>query len=452
VVPKLLFVLSLCLLSFFYGVAAVFFQIFPYQILNEAKLGFDAWWEIITQEQRFSFVDDRGQPKPQVVRLHDSANVDDSYILMTGDPYALISECPEFGCMAWIMNRQGEVLHTWEVDFGELWADTPAHTGLKSHHNISPAGLHLFENGDLIVSFVSSRMFPHGIGMAKFDKSGNVIWKRANFSHHWFSVAPDGMIYTPAHRLVKSPLPLGSTREKLTCEAGTIYSDVVLVVKPNGEPAAEIPVLDLLIEHDFIGLLLDVDGCDPIHLNYVEYVTADAAKAGRDLNEGDIIISALQQSVIAAIDGTTKRMKWVLVGKTAHQHSPRLLTDGSVIALDNRGGRQELGGSRIIKVRYGRDVVENLFPALDADDSIDFYTQDGGHIDPSLDGTRALVSLTHQGRVLEIDLQQQRVLWELLNTHDPGPYADRLGAEPGQVLRFVARGAYYVGQPAFLEP
>jgi hypothetical protein len=155
--------------------------------------------------------------------------------------------------------------------------------------------------------------------------------------------------------------------------------------------------------------------------------------------------------MIAAIDGATRELKWALVGKTVRQHSPRLLADGSIVALDNKGGRREPGGSRIVRVEYGGDAVEEVFPRPDDGDSINFYTENAGHIDPHPDGTRALVSLTRQGRVLEIDLQQGRVLWELLNTHDPGPYAERIGAEQGQVVRFEAAGAYYVGQPAFLR-
>jgi hypothetical protein len=117
---------SVCL-AFFYGAGAVYFKIFPYAILRDAKLGFDAWLEITRDNQTFEFVDEGGQPTPQVTQL-DIAEENDSYILMTGDPYTLISECPKFGCIAWVMNRRGDVLHTWEVDLGQLWADTPDHT------------------------------------------------------------------------------------------------------------------------------------------------------------------------------------------------------------------------------------------------------------------------------------------------------------------------------------
>jgi len=445
VLPRVMFVLCVCLLSCFYGAASVYFQIFPYPILKDAKAAFDAWQEVIKDDHTFEFVDENGHAEPQVIPLAGEDD-DKPYILMTGHPYTFISECPQLGCMAWILDRRGKVFHTWEVHLGELWADTPDHTGFKDHEDISTGGLHLYDNGDLLANFVSRRMFPFGIGMAKFDKDGNVLWKRANFSHHWFSVAPDGLIYTPAHRLVDSPLPLGDTKEVLNCDAGKIYADAILIVNPNGDTVAEISVLDLLIEHGFIGLLIPVDGCDPIHLNYVEYVTADAARGARGLNEGDLVISTLEQNMIAAIDGTTRKLKWALAGKTARQHSPRLLADGSIIAFDNKGGRRQGGGSRIVRLKYGSDVVAEVFPRSDVDTSINFYTENAGHIDPHPDGTRALVSLTRQGRVLEIDLQQGRVLWELINTHDPGPYADQVGAEQGQVVRFSAIGAYYVDE------
>jgi hypothetical protein len=110
VLPRLIFVLCLCLLSFLYGAASIYFRIFPYPILKDAKVGLDAWREIIEDDQNFEFVDENGHPEPYVAQLNGEDD-DDSYILMTGHPYTFISECPQLGCMAWIMNREGEVFH-----------------------------------------------------------------------------------------------------------------------------------------------------------------------------------------------------------------------------------------------------------------------------------------------------------------------------------------------------
>ena len=96
-------------------------------------------------------------------------------------------------------------------------------------------------------------MFPYGIGMAKFDKDGKLLWKRANSSHHKFSVGPDGRIYTPAHKLFDSPLPVGDTRASISCPQEKIYSDVILVLDPEGNTLEEIDLFNLLIAQGFRG-------------------------------------------------------------------------------------------------------------------------------------------------------------------------------------------------------
>jgi Arylsulfotransferase (ASST) len=180
----------------------------------------------------------------------------------------------------------------------------------------------------------------------------------------------------------------------------------------------------------------------------VEYVTEDLARNVAELDAGDLIISARHLNLIAAIDGRTATLKWVVAGRTISQHSPRLLPDGSIVVFDNWGGRRELGGSRVVRLEYGGDHVETVFPRADAGG--DFFTDAAGHIDPHPDGSRALVSLTDQGRVLEIDLQKGNVLWELVNTHDLTRY-DPSAAEEG-IGRLRANGAWYVDRPAFLNP
>jgi hypothetical protein len=456
---KLLFMLSLCVLMFFYGIFTIQFRIFPYQILQNAKVALAAWGEELWPEPMYEFVDENGAAAPKVVQ-NSQGQSDGDYILMNGVPYALQSECPTYGCMAWIMDRSGQIHHTWEINFASLWADTP-HLGIKDHGRIAPAGFHLTDEGDLLVSFQSDLLFPYGIGMAKFDKDGKVIWKRANYSHHKFSVAPDGLIYTPANKLFDNPVPLGHTRLSLECNEGKLYSDVILVLNPNGETIEEIDLLDLLVRQDFVGLLdrrragihasqQHLRACDPIHLNYVEYVTQGmAARSG--LNTGDLLVSSRHLNMIAAIDGRTKTLKWVVAGRTVAQHSPRVMPDGSIFAFDNQGGRRESGGSRIVRLRYGHSDIEEIYPGPDAPEGTDFWTEQQGYIEPHPDGRRLLVSLSEQGRVIELDLPSRRTVWELHNTHDPGPHAAELGASEGELLRFPTGGAYYVGRPSFLN-
>ena len=448
-ISKLLFILSLCVLMFFYGVFTVQFKIFPHEILREAQVALAAWDEALWPEPMYEFVDANGAAIPKVVQVPQGQS-DGDYILMNGLPYALQSECPTYGCMAWITDRSGKIYHTWEVDFESLWADAP-NPGIKDHGRIAPAGLHLTDEGYLLVSFQSDALFPYGIGMAKFDKDGSVIWKRANYSHHKFSVAPDGLTYTPANKLFDSPVPLGDTRLSLVCADGKLYSDVVLVLNADGDTIGEIDLLDLLIRQNLVGLLaLRLNTCDPIHLNYVEYVTEEMAAAS-GLDTGDLLVSSRHLNLIAAIDGRTKTLKWVVAGRTVAQHSPRVMPDGSILVFDNQGGRRESGGSRIVRLTYGRSDIEEIYPGPEALEGTDFWTEQQGYLEPHPDGRRLLVSLSEQGRVIELDLPSRRIVWELHNTHDPGPYAAEFGASEGEILRLTTIGAYYVGRPSFLD-
>jgi hypothetical protein len=447
---KVLFIASLSLLAFFYGVLTMNSQIFPYQILREAKAAFDAWREVLFTMQHYQFVDENGAPRPTAIS-HVNFTDDDEYILMTGLPYTLRSVCPNHGCVAWIINRNGKIVHGWDIDLESLWADLPNHVGVKADVNFNPMGLHLDGADNLIVVFHSPSLFPYGVGIAKFSWSGNLIWKKANFSHHWFSVAPDGRIYTPAHVLENGPVPIGNTRFTIDCGSRPIYGEKILILDQDGTTIEQIPLMDVLLKNGFSGLIAEQSGrerCDPFHLNYVEYVSADIANKVPKLHEGDLVISVKHLNLVAVLDSKTRKIKWSSIGKTILQHSPRLLDDGGILVFDNMGGNKDTGGSRVVRLTYGSDEVKTLYPTASAVHDTNFWTKDAGHIDPHPDGTRALVSVKEQGRVLEIDLQDGRVLWELVNTHDLGSYANRLGADEGEIVRLGATGAYYVDQPA----
>jgi hypothetical protein len=81
---KLLFVFSLCLLTYFYGIGTIFFQMPPYRTLVEAKLAFEAWKEVFEDENpHVAFVDKEGKPKPYLAKS-ESSEADNGYILMAG--------------------------------------------------------------------------------------------------------------------------------------------------------------------------------------------------------------------------------------------------------------------------------------------------------------------------------------------------------------------------------
>jgi hypothetical protein len=443
---RIIFVLSFAFLTYVYGVATVYFQVFPYAILQKAKNALDAWTEVARDDSISIFVrgEETGTPEPRVASVTKLAG-DTDQILVAGGPYALLSKCPRFGCLAWIINKRGEVLHTWEVDVGALWADLPDHSGVNNHDRIEPFGMHLSDTGELIATFQSDSLSPYGIGMAKFDENANLIWRKANFAHHWFSIAPDGRIYSPAVRYVGNRYELGTTGEALACGWSSIQSDVILVLDEHGDTIKEVSVLELLVDNELVGVVENTsDPCDPVHLNFVEYVTPDLATVS-GLDVGDLIISVRHMNLVAALDSTLTTVKWASIGHAVQQHSPRILPDGSILVFDNLGGPAKLGGSRLLRLRYGTDVAQPVFPQPSTRMDVNFMTRHLGYIDPHPDGRRVLVSLSLQGRVLELDLESGEILWEMDNTHD-------LGAERGGIARLSTAGAYYVRPPRDFAP
>jgi hypothetical protein len=123
--------------------------------------------------------------------------------------------------------------------------------------------------------------------------------------------------------------------------------------------------------------------------------------------------------------------------------------------FDNRGGTRVdgKGGSRILGIDVASQRAETVFPKPDSSPALDFYTDVSGHFDLDRARSRALVALSLQGRILEIDLQTGQILWEYANIHDISHYLQANGEEtsaPAYAL-FSVNGASYVGEPAFLK-
>jgi hypothetical protein len=122
--------------------------------------------------------------------------------------------------------------------------------------------------------------------------------------------------------------------------------------------------------------------------------------------------------------------------------------------FDNRGGTRidGKGGSRIIEIDAASHRAHTVFPKPDSSPSLDFYTNVSGHFDLDRARARALVALSEQGRLLEVDLKTGRVLWEYLSIHDISEYQQSNGEDAPQAYAlFSINSAYYADAPAFLK-
>jgi Arylsulfotransferase (ASST) len=454
-----LFVLGLSAMAYFYGVASTKRQWFPTTVVEDGWLAAKALKEVWDSEA--------DHLPPGAIELADAEPIHrppgdlastqapappEELLLIPGGPFQLMEFCPELGCLAWLMDRRGTIYHAWPLDPAVEWGDSVS--AASQDWYISPTGGHVYGNGDLLVVFQGHNTFPFGVGIARFDRNGKLLWKKEINAHHWFDLDDQGRIYLATHRLVDSPLELADTDHQLTCEDEKIYEDFIAILDPDGNVIDEFSLYDVFIDSGYVGLLERTRGrCDPLHLNDVRVLKAEDADGYPEFAVGDIMVSTNAVNTVAVIDPRSRRIKWLTSGTTVAQHSPRFAGDNRILVFDNRGGARidEKGGSQIVSIDVASGVPQTVFPKPEGVPSLDFYSHVAGHIDLDRGSSRALISLYDQGRILEVDLVTGEVLWEYTNVHDIGGYQ---GSEDGDgsptFALFGINSADYVARPAFL--
>jgi hypothetical protein len=373
-------------------------------------------------------------------------------ILVTGGPYQLMERCPQWGCMAWITDRAGKVLHAWEVNLDELWKGLEGVSGDVNRLSLYPVGMALGKDGSLVVSFQGRETFPVQIGITKVDKAGKILWKRFDRSHHWITADAAGNIYTPFASFTDARY-VGNTGVDLKCETKQSGIDGIRVLSADGKPVRELPIVDSFIKSGLSGWFYNVrEACNPTHLNSIALVSPEVAKHIPNAAAGDFLVSLRETNAVALMDGKSGLVKHVVAGRTAAQHSPQFLPDGTVLVFDNLGGDRAMGGTRIVRMNLSTGSAETVFPRENAKALLPVQSKSAGHINVSGDGKRALVSVTHQGRIVEIDVASGQPLWTYDNTHEIGKFLDESGLSKKQTrARFSTYGAYYVSNVEFLK-
>ena len=411
---------------FAYGLAVGRFKVFPYGVIRDARTAFVA---LIGTSQGSELDGDALWKHPvhaPTARKH-APTAGPEMILVSGGP-GYLSDHHNAGCLAWLMDRDGRIRHVWKYD-PSLWENLQKVTQLPVVSGPPyPVGIHLFDNGELLVTYHASNSFPFAVGIARFDADSNLLWKKELLAHHWLSVAEDGRIFVPALRVIDSPIPIAKTEARITSDTGKIYSDVVLILDPDGNVLDEIPMLDALFESGWEGLFTRADSAthsgdfatdDPLHLNDVRLVTPEIAKWQPWLSPGDLLVSFRNINAVGILDIASHRFKWMTSGSTIAQHSPRFY-DGGVLILDNLGGDQQLGGTRLVKIDLDRGLPTVLFPQPGVETPDLCRTQNCGHLDVNQDGKRVLMAVTRSGALWEINLTTGKVLWEYLYVHPDG--------------------------------
>ena len=430
------FVASLCLMAFLYGFASNELDLPPKTQMKQAVSALKA--VALIEDDLPTGVNriDPDAPSGQTVRPLDPA-AGKELLLVTAWPHRETEHCPKYGCLASVVDRSGKVLRSWPLPLDALFDEVEGFNGEVKRRNFYPIGIGLLRDGSLIATFHGRNIYPYAVGIARIDPTGKVLWKNIDGAHHWFRIGPDERIYAPV-QIRKVVKHVGENAVEVRCPHA-LYNSGVRIYRPDGTVERTVIITEMLVQNGYPGLIYSVrDDCDPIHLNSVDLVTPEIASRIPGAAAGDLLVSLREPSAIVLFDPVKAKIKHIVIGRTAAQHSAKFLPDGTVLAFDNQGGSLSVGGSRIVRLNLVDENVQTVFPTQASRSVLPFFSIDGGTVVPSPDGKRAMISSKQQSRDIEVELATGRPLWSMTHVR-----AIKDGSKPASAY-FTAYGSYYL--------
>jgi hypothetical protein len=401
--PKILFILSLCLISFGYGYLAFMLELFPHSIIRDGILLID---EIISPPE-----------VPWYYVKTDYSTTVPVYIKnSTYDGLSFVTSIIEDDKLAVsIIDMKGDLVHRWDINWFELWPDAAHISESAPDYPQSQPGTHIhgalvLENGDLIFNFTN-------LGMVRMDVCGNVVWKLGYRTHHSIHMDEDGNLWAPGMIKHYEPVPDLPSHQPLFTE------DTILKVSLDGEILKEISVFEIFKKNDLEGLLnlssLDdptvyVSG-DTLHLNDVETFPRDFEEGV--FAAGDIMLSLRNINTILIFREEDLKVTQVSTGAFVRQHDPDFIDGNTISVFDNYNiAPEDFGHHSRILIRSFADGQQYIH--YTGTEEQPFYTAVMGN-HQWLPNGNLLITESDKGRAFEID-PQGNIVWEYINIVDEG--------------------------------
>ena len=310
-----------------------------------------------------------------------------------------------------VINEKGKIIHSWEVDWFELWPNADHLTSElvpKSRPGAIIHGMVLFSNGDIAFNF-------ERLGLTRLKSCGGIVWRLPYRTHHSLHLDESGHLYAGGQKTHHE------FSDKFPNHKPPFEEFTVLEISPEGKILEEISVFELLQQNGLEGLMYQstlktvanmVSG-DTLHLNDVETFPSNL-KDGL-FTRGDVMISLRNIKAIAVFNQATKKIKFLSVGKFLRQHDPDFVGDSNMTIFDNNSlkprGRDRF--SRIVHLDAKKNRVEVLFSGSN---ERPFYSDIMGK-HQNLPNGNILVTESMNGRVFEIN-KKSVLLWEYYNLLD----------------------------------
>ena len=448
--PLALFALSICALTFAWGLATERYRIFPYEPVRIAYQNVFLAKAILRDsppDYRTATSDRR--------RLIDEADADQfPYwpVVASGGLAQFPEICGSDGCLAVVYAADGGVASVWpyrpdalsramEKAIDDRGDEYPyeRRPWFRFRRDIVVDSFSVYPDGDLLVtlSYINDVAFPYGAGVTRIDRDGYPVWFRADYSHHHPSpVLDDGSALVPAMRLGDGDLiyEVGGRPATVSCPTDRPMLDTVNLIGPDGTLLRSWDLVAAFIDSPYAGHLQQADDpCYPLHLNFAMRLP------GQPGEEGDrLLVSLRGVSAYALLDWDAGRLLEVRRGSFYRQHGVAPAGDGKrLLLLDNEWARKSgagPGASRVLSIDLDTGRQRTLYPRPDTPDEWRPWSPTRGSIALSSDSSRALVTFPDAGYGVEIDVADGRLRRAFRGAHgDPKRPVDE--AVPLYLLR-----------------
>lgn len=397
-----LFVGTVLSLVFAYGIAVGRFEWFPFSLL-----------ERLHGDVRYALGGDSDTWFIRSIADRDAAPVSPS-----GETYEGLNLVTRFEneteFRAEIVDMDGRTVHTWEIDWFELWPDAehiPERRTPKSRPGTHIHGAVVMPDGDLVFNF-------EHLGLMRLDGNGAVVWRLPYSTHHSVVLSDSGNLW------VCGRVDHEEADERFPHRSPPFTEHTALEVSPDGEILAEWSIARILEENGLHGLLylgttanedMRIGTADLLHLNDVEPFPATMEEGL--FRRGDILVSLRNINTVLVFNRDSRRIRYISTGEFVRQHDPDFLDGNRFSVYDNNNVGPESNGqqSRIVVVDAANGSSDVHF---EGSSDIPFYSSIMGK-HQWLPNGNLLLTESMQGRAIEID-QRGNVVWEYVNEIRPG--------------------------------
>lgn len=185
-----------------------------------------------------------------------------------------------------------------------------------------------------------------------------------------------------------------------------ILEDFVVVLSPSGQEVRRVSLVEALRKSEFVSdwNRRPLRTGDVLHTNSVKVIDL--------FGPNQVLVSILYLDMLAVLDMDLERFVWAHTADFKRQHDAQLLPNGRILLFDNQG---QGGTSRVLEIDPDSRRTLWEYPG-EADP--EFQSQTRGKVQRFPNGN-SLISETDQGRAFEITTDGE-IVWEYYNPYRAG--------------------------------